>query len=198
MHAHNLLAAALMLAFGASGATAQEPPLPPPDNAARMEPADTAEMQKHAVEMCEDHYARIVGAMSYLEVRLALSDSQRPLFERWKTVKSANAKAHLADCMARRPPDQPPSIIDLMNLEEKMIRARLEEVKTEMPLLEALSKTLSEDQKHMFERNWMMMAPMGPKAGPRPHGPPPDNLGPEEMNDTAPPPPPDGGSLPLQ
>jgi hypothetical protein len=198
MHVHSLFAAALMLTFGASEATAQEPS-PPPDNAAQNKPVNTTEMQKHASEMCDDHYARIVGAMSYLEVRLALSDSQRPLFDHWKSLKLADAKAHRADCAVRKPPNQPPPIIDLLNLEEKMIRARLEEVKTEIPLLEALSKTLSEDQKRRFERNWMMAA-MRPNAGPPPFGPPRDNRRPgtEEMNHDAPPPPPDGGPLPMQ
>ncbi len=157
----------------------------------QMRPADKAEMQKHFEQMCSDRYARTVGEMAFLEVRLALSDKQRPLFDRWKSVKLASAKARLSECAAHRPPDKPPSIVDLMKLEESNIRARLDDLEAEMPALEALFNSLGDEQKQAFEGG-DPMAPMGPERGSRPPMPPGDDCmaDPGAMGRGEPPPPP--------
>jgi len=192
--ATSLVTAVFSLALAAAAATAQEPPqAPPPD---KPGPADKAEMRKHAREMCNDQYAHAVGTLSYLEARLALSEMQKPLFERWKSVKLASAKARLAECAGQQPPEGPPSIIDLMKFEEKSIRDRLDEIKAEMPALQFLAKTFSEDQKHVFEDEGTMIPP-DPMDGRHPPGPPCGDHGPAAMRQDGPPPP-DGNAAPLQ
>lgn len=179
----------LAAVFTAGAALAQTPPAPP----AKGQP-DKAEMQRHAAEMCRDRLAQATGHMAYLEAKLNLTAQQKPLFERWKKIKLGAAQA--AECLP--PPGSKPSIIEHMKGEEKMLRQRLDELKAEMPALEALFVSLSGEQKKAFmppprhpgEGPGMKHhGPMGPGAGP--HGGPPHD-GPQQQSPDrdGPPPPP--------
>ncbi len=128
--------------FAAGTALAQTPPAAPADKGH----PDKAEMQRHFALMCQDRLARTTGELAFLEAKLALTDQQKPLFERWKKIKLAAAKS--VDCAP--PPDGEPSIVDSLKREEKMLRQRLDELKAEQPALEALAASLSNDQKHAF------------------------------------------------
>jgi hypothetical protein len=131
---------AVLLASGT--ALAQTPPAAPNAPAG----PDRAEMQRHFVEVCRDRVARVTGEMAYLETRLALSDAQRPLFERWKRIKLNAARA--ADCTP--PPEGRPTVVDVMKGEQKRLQQRLEELRGELPALEALFASLNDEQKHAF------------------------------------------------
>lgn len=131
--------AAAILCFS-SAAVAQ--PLPPPDK----HMPEKAEMQRHMIEMCQDRKAHTAGELTYLETKLALNDKQKPLFERWKKVKLAEANA--IDCAL--PPEGEPSLVDQLKHEEKFLHARLDSLKAELPTLEAFYATLSDDQKKVF------------------------------------------------
>lgn len=147
---------------------------------------DKADMQKHFVQMCADGNARAAGEMAYLETKLALSEKQKPLFDRWKAVRLASAKSHAAECAAMLPPDAPPSGVDRLKMEEKILRARLADVKAELPSFEALYASLTPDQskvldglghrgpgprlmvRHEDRDGGPPDAPMPPPDGPRP------------------------------
>jgi hypothetical protein len=138
---------------------------------------DAPDMAQHRfAEMCIDRQARAAGALAYLEARLALTDKQQPQFERWKKIKLASVKE--ADCSP--PPTGAPSIVDGLKHEEKMLRARLAEVKAETPALEALLAVLSPEQKNAFRPHQQRLGP--PNGGgarpdgdePPPEGPPPE------------------------
>ena len=173
--------AAVLLAAGT--ALAQTPPAAAPDKGH----PDKAEMQRHFAEICKDRAARATGELAFLETKLALTDPQKPLFERWKKIKLAAAKA--VDCTP--PPQGEPSIVDSLKREEKMLRQRLDELKAELPALEALAASLSDEQKHAI-------APRGlPPGAPHPGGRHGDHPGGDHppgdgVNDHgAPPPPPE-------
>ncbi|GAA0562076.1 Spy/CpxP family protein refolding chaperone [Rhizomicrobium electricum] len=155
-----LITAAAALLFASGSALAQTPP--PPDHSGK------ADMQQHFTDMCRDRQAHTAGELAMLETRLQLSDQQKPLFERWKKVKLGAAKS--SDCLP--PPDGEPTIVDRVKHEEKMLRARLDELKAEQPALEALFASLSPEQKKAFAppRHPGQDRP-GPMRGPGDHGP---------------------------
>ena len=130
--------------LSAGAALAQMPPTPPFDSG----PPDKAEMQRHFAEMCQDRLAHVTGDLAFLEAKLALTELQKPLIERWKKIKLNAAK--VADCTL--PAEGKPSLVDGLKREEKMLRQRLEDLKTELPALEALAASLSDDQKEAFGR----------------------------------------------
>jgi len=168
-HFHAITLTALVLSAGA--ALAQVPPAPPFDKG----PPDKAEMQRHFAEMCQDRLAYVTGDIAFLEAKLALTDAQKPLFERWKKIKLNAAKA--GNCTP--PPDGKPSLVDGLKREEMMLRQRLVELKAELPALEALAASLSDDQKAAFGRrgpHWGGDHHRGPEwDGPNQLPPPPEH-----------------------
>ncbi len=129
-----LLAAFLLPVYPAL-AQSQFPPLPPPPR-----PAD---MQRFASETCGSQTARIVIEINNLDTRMNLTAQQKTLFERWKAVKLNAAKS--IDCTP--PPMGPDMLVDAVKYEEKMLRQRHEEVKAELPSLQALVVSLNPRQK---------------------------------------------------
>jgi hypothetical protein len=117
------------------------------DDAAR----DANMMQWHA-QMCTDRYARHVGEMAYLETKLALTDSQRPLFASWKDAVLAGAKSRTDHCLTRkRDEGQPVSLPDREARMHEMLEARLAEMDAQRPALTALYQSLTPEQKRVFD-----------------------------------------------
>ena len=138
------------------------PQAPPAPTAAHMGHGpwhmNKEDWAEHHAQKCSDFYARAVGGLAYLETRLALTDSQKPLFERWKHVKLSSVRAHADECATMMPRDMDASIIDRLKLHEKKMKARLADLQAEMPSLEALVASLSDEQKHVLERTHEMFA----------------------------------------
>lgn len=116
-------------------------------NAMRMPSA--ADMTQRMKQMCEDGYAREVGRMAYLETRLNLTQSQQPLFARWKEAKLGIAKRRTADCsqMAASPRETMPSLVDRLNREEDRLKKRIADIDAERPALTALYNALTPEQR---------------------------------------------------
>jgi hypothetical protein len=114
------------------------------------------DMAKHHAQRCSDRYAQAVGGLAYLETRLALTDSQKPLFERWRHVKLSSARAHSDECGTMMARDMDASIIDRLKMHEKKMKARLADLQAQMPSLEALVASLTDEQKHVLERTHEM------------------------------------------
>jgi hypothetical protein len=149
------------LALCASAAMAQDAPqAPPAPTAAHMGHGpwhmNKEDMAKHHAQRCSDRYAKAVGGLAYLETKLALTDRQKPLFERWKHVKLESVKARANDCATMAPRDMDASIIDRLKMQEKRIKARLADLQAEMPSLEALVASLTDEQKEDLERTHEM------------------------------------------
>lgn len=184
MTTKNSLSWLVAMAVCATAAVAQPAPPPAGDKPAGDRPAmgregpDKAEMQKHFAEMCLDRKAHAVGEMAALEVKLGLTAAQKPLFERWKKIKLAAAET--GTCSP--PPDKEPSIIDGLKEEQAHLAKHLAELKAELPALEALVSSLSDEQKAAFRpphppRDGKGPGRMGAEPGfgpPPPDGPPPE------------------------
>jgi len=140
------------LALTAPAALAQDAPQSPKHHGMQMS-AD--EMAKHHGEMCSDLYARAVGKLAALEVRLNLTAAQKQTFERWKQVKLAHAKDHAAKCADMTPPDRDASIIELHQHQIARLEDRLANLKAETPALEALVKILTPEQQQILKRAGM-------------------------------------------
>lgn len=147
------------LAMTASAAFAQGAPAPQPAGQPGpmmgMRHMDPAEMQKHMAQMCQDHYAHAVGKVAELEARLNLTAAQKPLFERWKSSILSAAKDRVNDCQNLKMPERPISVVEGAKMHQKMLEAQLTILKAQMPALEALNASLSEEQQKVFRREAM-------------------------------------------
>ncbi len=107
---------------------------------------------RHHEEMCNNLYAHAVGKLAELDVKLKLTNIQKPLFERWKTVKLAAVKAHTAKCAAMTPPGRDASLLERRKLQIAMLETRLADLKAETPALEALVGSLDQQQQETLRR----------------------------------------------
>lgn len=111
-----------------------------------------AEHARHHSQMCDNLYAHAVGKLAELDVKLKLTNVQKPLFERWKNVKLAAVKAHTAKCAAMLPPDRDASILDHRKMQIAMLEAHLADMKAEQPALTALVGSLDKEQQETLTR----------------------------------------------
>ena len=119
-----------------------------------------ADMAAHMKRMCEDHYAREVGRMAYLEARLKLTSAEQPLFARWKDASLDIAKRRSADCgqrVAQRDRKEL-NLVDRMGREEELLKKRIADLDAERPALAALYNALSPDQREELSPRHRMMA----------------------------------------
>src|SRR5215469_3489461 len=93
---HILVHSAAVAALCFAAACAQASPTPKQTDGRDMRMAQWHE------QMCSDMYARRAGEMAYLEAKLSLTDSQRPLFQSWKDVVLSDAKTRSGECTARK------------------------------------------------------------------------------------------------
>ncbi|MDE2184160.1 MAG: Spy/CpxP family protein refolding chaperone [Alphaproteobacteria bacterium] len=141
------------LALSAGAVLAQDAPAPAanPANARPMaQHFDRARMQQHLAQMCTNHYARAVGHMAALEVQLQLTPAQKPLFDRWKNTVLASAKDRSTRCGDMELPDHRPTLVEAEKLHLKMMQGRLDDLRTQMPALEALSASLNDAQQRVL------------------------------------------------
>jgi hypothetical protein len=132
----------------------------PPPGGRDMHMPGPVEMAAHMKQMCQDRYAREVGRMAYLEARLNLSQTEQPLFARWKDVKLDIAKRRSTDC-GQRPAHQDhaqSSPVERMSREEDVLKKRLANLDAERPVLAALYGALTPAQREMLKPRHAMMA----------------------------------------
>jgi hypothetical protein len=118
-------------------------------------------------QMCNDRFAQNAGRVAYIEARLSLTDSQRPLFDSWKQTVMGSAKARESECMAHQPQGGPHdhSILARQARMQEMLQHRLSDLTAEQPSLKSLYDSLSPQQKQVFDR-----------GGPEGHGPHGDGM----------------------
>jgi hypothetical protein len=142
-------AALLATLTAASLAWADEDRHAKPDRDRGRDMADFSAM--HAA-FCKDGYAREVGRLAYLEVRLSLSAPQQPLFAAWRDAVLEQAQSRANECASAPAPDR--SNENLMTREEKMetrLKARLASLEAQKPSLAALYQSLTDEQKKMLD-----------------------------------------------
>jgi hypothetical protein len=119
-------------------------------------------------QMCTDRYARNVGRVAYIETKLSLTDTQRPLFDGWKQTVLGSAKSRESECLARQPymgERHGHSVIERQARMQQRLQHRLADLTAEQPSLKTLYDSLSPEQKQVFDRQ----GPMG-QGGHGPHG----------------------------
>ena len=137
-----LFAAASLLSAGL--ATAQTD-----DSAHAPHHPDFAAIHK---SMCEDHQAGAAAKLAYVEVKLNLTDAQKPLFAKWRQAVLDSAAKQKASCLAEAPhsPDKHPTVLEHEAHEEALLQARLDMLKSTRPALQAFYDSLTDAQKESF------------------------------------------------
>jgi hypothetical protein len=115
-------------------------------------------------QMCTDRYAHNVGRVAYIEAKLSLNDTQRPLFDGWKQTVLGSAKSRENSCLARQPHmGDGHNILERQARMQDMLQHRLADLTAEQPSLKALYDSLSPEQRQVFDRGGRM-------GGPQDHG----------------------------
>lgn len=115
-------------------------------------------------QMCVDRYARNAGRVAYVEARLSLTDSQRPLFDSWKQTVLGSAKSRENECLARQPhmgDMHRRNILERQARMQQMMQSRLADLTAEQPSLKTLYDSLSPEQKLVLDHG----GPMGMHHG---------------------------------
>jgi hypothetical protein len=105
-------------------------------------------------QFCSEHYARRVGRMAYLEARLSLKETQRPLFEDWKETVLSSARSRESACLARQPDMTRPhmhSILERQARMKVMLQSRLADLTAQEPTLKSLYDSFTPEQKEVFD-----------------------------------------------
>jgi len=106
----------------------------------------------HRAEKCNGRYAETVGKLSYVETRLALSDKQKPLFDRWKNARMTQAKEHEDRCVTHVAKNRSarPTPVERMARQEERLKMRLAQMEAEKPAFTALYASLTPEQQEVF------------------------------------------------
>jgi len=133
--------------FCAGLAMAQTPDAQPPEH----HRPDFAALHK---SMCEDHAAHTAAKLAFVEAKLSLTDTQKPLFANWRQAVMESAAKQKTSCLAEAPPkpDAKPTVLEREQKEEALLSARLQTLQTTRPALEAFYNSLTDAQKDSFNR----------------------------------------------
>jgi hypothetical protein len=151
-----LLTAAVALA-GATAVMAQNAPAPDMSKGAgRPEHMRMAPDPQRAKEFCADRYAHDVGRFAYLEAKLDLNATQKPLFQKWQQSVLNGAAKDRDTCVANAANvgkgDVKRTALDHESRMETMLSTKLETLKASRPALEALYASLTPDQQAKLDR----------------------------------------------
>jgi hypothetical protein len=103
--------------------------------------------------MCEDHQATAAARLAFVEVKLGLTEAQKPLFAKWRQAVLDNAAKQKTACLADAPKlegHQRPTILERQAHEEEMLTARLQMLQSTKAPLKAFYESLSDAQKESF------------------------------------------------
>lgn len=113
---------------------------------------------------CEERIARRIGHRAYLKAKLDLKPDQMSAWDAFqKAADDASAKEKARCASMPTEMKEPPTLIQRLDRQESMMKARLESMQLVKPALTALYDKLSPEQKAVLDRPMM-----GPQ---RHHGP---------------------------
>jgi hypothetical protein len=153
-----LFAAASVLCAGLAMAQTADNTTPPPVVQHQPHHPDFAALHK---DMCEERPAHAAAKLAYVEVKLGLTDAQKPLFAKWRQAVLDSSNKQKAACLAQAPKadHMQPTVLERESHEETLLQARLDMLKTTRPALQAFYDSLTDAQKeelnHMRERHGM-------------------------------------------
>ena len=132
--------------------------------------------------MCEDHEARLAGALAFAETKLKITDTQRPAWAKFVTAVKNSDSAMEKRCADPAKAKMPETLPERAQFMEEMMAARLEQIRQVRPALTEVYGTFTPEQKktadEMVER-FMRHGPggsghHGPGEFGRHHGPGPE------------------------
>jgi len=104
-------------------------------------------------QRCNDRYAFAAGRLAFVEAKLNVTETQRPLFDRWRDVVMHEAQARKDECLAHQPtPGEHHSVVERNELMQKRLEHRLAALREEAPALDAFYQSLSPDQKAELDK----------------------------------------------
>jgi periplasmic protein CpxP/Spy len=104
-------------------------------------------------KMCTERYARKAARLAYLEAKLALTDQQRPAWNKWRQIKLDAAEQRRTACLQHQHrEDADLTAIERAARREKFLSARLAQLQASKPALQALYDALNPEQKALFDR----------------------------------------------
>ncbi len=104
-------------------------------------------------KMCTERYAQKAARLAYLDAKLALTDQQRPAWNKWRQIKLDAAEQRRSACLQHQAKEgATPTAPDREARMEKFLSARLAQLQASKPALQALYDTLSPEQKTLFDQ----------------------------------------------
>ncbi|HEV2673074.1 MAG TPA: Spy/CpxP family protein refolding chaperone [Aliidongia sp.] len=119
----------------------------------------------HFARMCETMEARQAGMLAFAEVRLGITDAERPAWSKFAaTVKGSSAPMKQV-CASVVGQPEPKALPDHLHRMELIETARLEQLRQITPAVEELYGTLTAKQKEMADHFVDGMMHHGPGMG---------------------------------
>ena len=128
----------------------------------------------HTAEMCDLMEAHQAGMLAFAEVRLGITDAERPAWTKLVTAVKTSSAPLKQLCLSTAGQPEPKTLPDHLHRMEAMETARLEQLRQVTPAIEDLYGMLTPKQKEIADRlvEGMMPHGPGPGFGPGPHHPP--------------------------
>lgn len=133
----------------------------------------------HFAEMCDTMEAHQAGMLAFAEVRLAITDAERPAWTKFATAVKASAAPMKQVCASVVGQPEPKTLVDHLHRMEALETAHLEQLRQITPAVEDLYGTLSPKQKEIADHMIEGMMHHGP--GPGPGGMHPHPMGDHDM-----------------
>jgi hypothetical protein len=117
-------------------------------------------------QMCTERYAGRAGRLAYVEAKLALTDQQRPAWNKWRQTELDAAEQRRTSCLQNQPKEgAKPTVIDREARLEKRLSTRLQQLQASRPALQALYDALTPEQKALFDSTPSRLARRGSRSG---------------------------------
>ena len=102
---------------------------------------------------CSDHYAHRIGKLAELEAKLDLTDKQKGLWAQWRKIKVESLADERQSCLQITvKPDARPTVLVRETQMERRLTAKLHDIQSARPALQALYDSLSPEQKAVMDR----------------------------------------------
>jgi len=120
---------------------------------------------QHFAQMCDTMEAHQAGMLAFAEVRLAITDAQKPAWTKFATAVKASSAPMKQLCASVVGQPAPKTLPDHLHRMEAMETARLEQLRQVTPAVEELYGALSPKQKELADKMVEGMMHHGPGPG---------------------------------
>jgi protein CpxP len=119
----------------------------------------------HLAEMCDTMEARQAGMLAFAEVRLGITDAERPAWTKFAATVKASSAPLKQLCASTVGQPAPKTLPDHLHRMASMETAHLEQLRQITPAVEELYGTLTPKQKEMADQMVEHMMHRGPGPG---------------------------------